>query len=239
MTAESLSAMAAFLARKGIGAFVPTIVPDEGHLEALGAAIESVRSEPAVHGRVLGIHVEGPFVSAARRGAIPAELLRPPSIDSLERMIGLSRRTIRILTVAPELPGARAVIDRLLAVGILPSLGHSDAAYGALHDYDTITPLSVTHLYNAMSGVSHKDPGLAQWALLNTSVYTELNADGTHVHDAAVRLALRSRPLDRIIAISDAVAPAGMPPTIQSGPCTAGSSSCATRGSSMPTRGCW
>ena len=212
MTQESLTQMAGFLSRKGIGAFVPTIVSDEKHIEALGVSIESVRKDPAVRGRIPGIHVEGPFVSPVRRGAIPQELLREPSIEYLDRMVRISRGTIRILTIAPELRGSRAIIDRLPGAGILPSLGHSDARYDSLHEYDGISPLGVTHLFNGMSGVSHKEPGLAQWALLNRTVYTELNCDGTHVHDAAVRLTLQGRPWDRIVAISDAVAPAGLPP---------------------------
>jgi N-acetylglucosamine-6-phosphate deacetylase len=212
MTRESLAQMAGFLARKGIGAFVPTIVSDEHSIEALGAAISSVRSDPAVRGRVLGIHVEGPFVSPSRRGAIPPELLREPSIEYLERMVSLSHGSIRILTIAPELPGSREVIDRLPGMGILPSLGHSNASYESLLEYEEMSPLGVTHLFNGMSGVSHKEPGLAQWALLNKTVFTELNCDGTHVHDAAVRLTLQSRPGDRMVAISDAVAPAGLPP---------------------------
>jgi N-acetylglucosamine-6-phosphate deacetylase len=217
MTSESLETMAGFLARKGVGAFLPTIVPDERHLAALGTAIESVRSHHEVRGRIPGIHVEGPFVSSSKRGAIPAELLREPSIVYLDRMVALSRGSIRILTIAPELAGARQVVDRLHAAGILPSLGHSDAAFDDLREYDDVAPLGITHLFNGMSGVSHKDPGLAQWALLNTTAYTELNCDGTHVHDAAVRLALHCRPWDRVIAISDAVAPAGLPPDLPVG----------------------
>jgi N-acetylglucosamine-6-phosphate deacetylase len=211
MTLESLHQMAGFLAKKGIGAFVPTIVSDEHYIEALGAAIESARRDPSVGGRVPGIHVEGPFVSSAKRGAIPEQLLREPSIEYLDRMIKISRGTIRILTIAPELPGSRGIVERLPGAGILPSLGHSDASYEHLRDYEGVSPLGVTHLFNGMSGVSHKDPGLAHWALLNKEVYTELNCDGTHVHDAAVRLTLQSRPRERIVAISDAVAPAGLP----------------------------
>ena len=209
MTTPSLGRMAQFLAERGVGAFLPTIVSDESHIGALGAALQG--ADPQLRDRIPGIHVEGPFVSAARRGAIPENLIREPSIDYLERMRGLSKETIRILTIAPELKGARAVIDRLLASGILPSFGHSDASYDSLRSYEGVSPLSVTHLFNGMSGVSHKEPGLAQWALLNKDVFTELNCDGTHVHDAAVRLVLQARPWERIVAISDAVAPAGLP----------------------------
>ena len=220
MTSQSLARMGQFLAQKGVGAFLPTIVSDEGHISALGAALGPSVPDPAaeaseadvIRSRIPGIHVEGPFVSAARRGAIPENLIRAPSVEYLERMKGLSRDTIRVLTIAPELNGSRVVIDRLRLAGILPSLGHSDASYDSLRSLEGIAPLGVTHLFNGMSGVSHKEPGLAQWALLNKEVFTELNCDGSHVHDAAVRLVLQSRPWERIVAISDAVAPAGLPP---------------------------
>jgi N-acetylglucosamine-6-phosphate deacetylase len=96
-------------------------------------------------------------------------------------------------------------------MNILPAVGHSDAPFESMAAVEGMDPLVVTHLFNGMSGVSHKSPGLAQWALMDPRAYTEVNGDGTHVHDATVRLALQSRPLDRIIAISDAVAPAGLP----------------------------
>ena len=209
LTAESLAAMAAFLAGQGVGAFQPTVVAQEETLSSLGEALDS--AGPSARGRALGIHVEGPFVASRRRGAIPPQLLRPPSVDYLDRMIELSRRHIRTLTIAPELEGAADLISRLPGLGIIPSLGHSDSSFEVLDGMDKPEPLSVTHLFNGMSGVSHKTPGLAQWALLDPRVYTELNADGTHVHDAAVRLALHARPPDRLIAISDAIAPAGLP----------------------------
>ena len=209
MSAPSLARMAQFLAERGVGAFVPTIVSDEGHIGSLGSAVH--QAPAPLKSRIPGIHVEGPFVSAARRGAIPEDLLREPSIEYLDRMKALSKDTIRILTIAPELKGARAVIDHLVALRVLPSLGHSDARYYTLRAFEDVSPLSVTHLFNGMSGVSHKEPGLAQWALLNKDVFTELNCDGTHLHDAAVRLVLQSRPWERIVAISDAVAPAGLP----------------------------
>jgi len=212
MTARTLALMGQFLARRGIGAFLPTIVSDERSIGSLGEALSSLQAEPLLRGRIPGVHVEGPFVSAARRGAIPENLIRNPSIQYLEQMTAISRGTIRVLTIAPELPGSRDLLDRLPAVGILPSLGHSDAGWDSLHACDGISPLGVTHLFNGMSGVSHKEPGLAQWALLNKEVFTELNCDGAHVHDAAVRLALQSRPWERIVAISDAVAPAGLGP---------------------------
>jgi N-acetylglucosamine-6-phosphate deacetylase len=211
MTGQSLLKMARFLSSKGIGAFMPTTVSDERHLASLGEALESTADRLELRGRVPGMHVEGPFVANVRRGAIPEKLLRAPSIETLQKLVALSRGKIRVMTYAPELPGAAAIAERLTALGILPSLGHSAASYNELRACEGISPLSVTHLWNGMSGVSHREPGLAQWALLNREVFTELNCDGTHVHDAAVHLTLRARPWERIVVISDAVAPAGMP----------------------------
>lgn len=209
MSPQSLADMAGFLAGRGVGAFLPTTVADEGYLASLGDALHSAADD--VRGRALGIHVEGPFVAPDRRGAIEEARIRPISIQYLERMISLSREKIRVMTFAPELPGAIMLADRLQNLGILPSLGHSAASYEALSPFDAVSPLSVTHLFNGMSGISHKEPGLAQWALLNKEVFTELNCDGTHVHDAGIRLALRARPWEKIVVISDAVAPAGLP----------------------------
>jgi N-acetylglucosamine-6-phosphate deacetylase len=211
MDGDSLQQMARFLAGRGVGAFMPTAVPDERHIRRLGETLESSADHPSISGRVPGIHIEGPFVAPTRRGAIPETLVRPVSVEYLDRLAALSRGRLRVMTFAPELPGAAQLIERMLSHGILPSLGHSDAGFGELRAFAGISPLGVTHLFNGMSGVSHRDPGLASWALLNRDVFTELNADGTHVHDAAVHLTLRTRPWEKIIAISDAVAPAGMP----------------------------
>ena len=217
MSLDALLKMGQFLAAKGVGAFLPTTVADENILSGLGKALGAARDseeEPAegaaLHGRALGIHVEGPFVSPARKGGIPDNLVRDPSIKYLRSLSETARGFIRVMTFAPELPGASDLFEGIVSSGILPSLGHSDARFADLERYDDITPLGVTHLFNGMSGVSHKDPGLAQWALLNSSAFTELNCDGTHVHDAAVMLALRARPWQRIVAISDAFTPAGL-----------------------------
>jgi N-acetylglucosamine-6-phosphate deacetylase len=209
MDGDSLRRMARFLAGRGIGAFMPTAVPDERHIRLLGDALESTADNPDISGRIPGIHVEGPFVAPTRRGAIPETLLKAASVEYLDHLAALSRGRLRVMTYAPELAGAALIADRMRSLGILPSLGHSEASYEDLRTCESVVPLGVTHLFNGMSGVSHRDPGLASWALLNRDVFTELNTDGTHVHDAAVRLTLRMRPWEKIIVISDAVAPAG------------------------------
>ena len=166
-TRDSLLGIAKYLASCGVGAFVPTVVAEVGSLASLGEALESPGCPQELAGRVPGIHVEGPFVAPSRRGGIPERLMAPISLDYLGRLVALARGRIRVMTFAPELEGANALADRLSAMGILPSLGHSDARLEDLSRYEQVSPLCVTHLFNGMSGVSHKEPGLAQWALLN------------------------------------------------------------------------
>ena len=210
MTADSLGQMGGFLAARGVGAFLPTTVANEGTLAGLAAALEAGDAVPWLRGRALGIHVEGPFVAPSRKGGIPDELVREPSIEYLHALVDATRRRLKVMTFAPELPRATELFGGITSLGVLPSLGHSDAKLADLEAYENVTPLGVTHLFNGMSGISHKDPGLAHWAILNKTVYTELNCDGTHVHDAAIQLALQCRPWQRIVLISDAFTPAGL-----------------------------
>ena len=209
---EAVTRMADFLARQGVGAFLPTVIADDAMLSSLGRAVESVRKAPAMGSRIPGIYVEGPFVAPARRGGIPERCTSPVSVERFEQVIAAARRQVRLMTIAPELDGAVELLGRMGAAGVQPALGHSDAPWSAMPSFEGTVPLGVTHLYNCMSGVSHKHPGLAQWALLNREVFTELNADHVHVHQSAIALALRLRPWERILLISDAIAPAGLVP---------------------------
>lgn len=206
-TPDSLRHMGGYLASQGVGAFVPTTVADEAHVGALGDALEAVTAELA--SRIPGIHVEGPYINPARRGGIPETMVKPYSAAHLERIAGLAKGRLRVMTFAPEVEGGRVIAAALAKKGIIPSLGHSDAAFEDLAAFDGIGVLSVTHLFNAMSGISHRTPGLALWALLHREAFTELIGDLVHVHPAAVQLVLRVRPSERIVLISDAVAAAG------------------------------
>ena len=222
MTAEAIVGMAGFLAQRGVGAFVPTTVPVEDYLHGLGRSLSSPEARRALEGRVPGIHVEGPFVAASKRGGIPEELVQPVSPERLQRLLAVTESHIRVLTFAPELTATDWLHGRLRELSILPSLGHSDARYSDLSPYDETAPLGVTHLFNGMSGVSHKEPGLAHWALLNRWVSTELICDGTHVQDPALQLAIRSRPAERVVLVSDAIGPAGVSEASGSGGSTPG-----------------
>ncbi|MCX7029052.1 MAG: amidohydrolase family protein [Spirochaetes bacterium] len=208
-TPDSLRHMAGYLASQGVGAFVPTTVGDESYVGALGAALEAVAAERELASRIPGIHVEGPYVNPVRRGGIPEAAIKPFSTAHLDRLAGLAKGRLRVMTFAPEVEGGRAIAAALAKKGIIPSLGHSDAAFEDLAALEGLPILSVTHLFNAMSGVSHRKPGLALWALLNREAFTEIIGDLVHVHPAAIQLALRARPNERIVLVSDAIAAAG------------------------------
>jgi N-acetylglucosamine-6-phosphate deacetylase len=204
--AEALRRARAFLRSRGVTCFVPTIVCRPNALSSLAAALEEAAFPEE---EVPGIYVEGPFVNPARRGGIPLEAIREPDPAYLDGLLGLGRGRIRMMTVAPELPGAGAIIEALADAGVLPCLGHSDCSI------DRITlpsgRFSITHLFNAMSPFSHKEPGLAMLPFLDGRPFVELNADGVHVNAAALRICARSMEPERLILISDAAAAAGLP----------------------------
>jgi N-acetylglucosamine-6-phosphate deacetylase len=205
-----LERIARFLSTHGVGVFVPTMTPDESFIRAIVREVKAF--EPS--GRIPGLYVEGPFISREKRGGILERYIRDISLEYLDHLCRISENRLKIMTFAPEMDGALDLIRALRHRGIIPAFGHCSAEIchlqaleetGALMD-----DLVITHLFNAMLGVSHKNPGLAHWALLNTEVYTELNGDGTHAHPAAVDLALTLRPWEKVILISDAVVAAGL-----------------------------
>ncbi|NOY08777.1 MAG: amidohydrolase family protein [Spirochaetes bacterium] len=203
-----LSRIAGFLSGQGVGYFLPTIVYDEHVLKSLTSSMEACD----VPERVMGIYIEGPFISEQKRGGIHNDKIMPVDPSLLKKIYELSGGRLRMMTIAPEIPGALKLIGDLNRYGIIPALGHSNASLAELKALPQSTELNVTHLFNGMSGVSHKQPGLAHWCLLNKSIYTELNCDGTHVHPAAMELSFRLRPHNRIVMISDAAPAAGLVP---------------------------
>jgi len=210
---DALSGMARGLLRHGVTSFLPTgyTVPQAG----LVAFAESVRrwmpGAPADGADPLGFNLEGPWVAPARKGAHNPVNLRNPG-DMTEDELAPLLEGLRITTIAPELPGALELIARLRDLGVVTSIGHSaatleEARAGYAAAGERVT---TTHLFNAMTGVDHRAPGLAVAALTDDHAYTELIADGNHVHPALWPIIVRSKPVDRLILISDAIHLAGM-----------------------------
>jgi N-acetylglucosamine-6-phosphate deacetylase len=166
--------------------------------------------DPAIR-TVLGLHIEGPFLNVRRKGALAAEGFRTPSRDDLDRLLDVGNGVIRMMTIAPELPGALDLIDRTVQRGVVASIGHSDATFEQATDGIRAGATKATHTFNAMRPFSHRDPGIIGAVLANPLVVSELIADGHHVHPGALAAALRACGRDRIALVTDNVPQAGLP----------------------------
>ncbi|MGZ9160753.1 MAG: N-acetylglucosamine-6-phosphate deacetylase [Candidatus Limnocylindrales bacterium] len=207
----ALDGMARALARHGVTSFLPTAVALP--VPTLAAFADRVGSwipvAPADGAVPLGFNLEGPFLAEARKGAHEAIHLRTPA-DVDAGALAPMLDGLRLITIAPELPGALALIAELRGRGVAVSLGHSAATFDeARAGYDA-GGTSTTHLFNAMSGVDHRAPGMAVAALTDDAAYVELIADGQHVHRALWPLIVRAKPADRLLLVSDAIPQAGI-----------------------------
>jgi len=207
---EDLDGMARALLRHGVTSFLPTAWT--APLPALRAFADRVREwlprAPGDGSDPLGFNLEGPFLSPARRGAHDPTWLRLPA-DTPWAEIAPLTEGLRLITIAPELPGALDLIGRLAGLGVRVSVGHSDASFrAALAGYDA-GATTTTHLFNAMTGLEHRAPGVAVAALDRDDVFVELIADGHHVDPALWPIVQRTKPVDRLLLVSDALPLAG------------------------------
>jgi N-acetylglucosamine-6-phosphate deacetylase len=164
----------------------------------------------ADEGVIDGIHLEGPFLSAARCGAQDPRYLIAPDSGAFAELLAASRDWLRMITIAPELPGALTVISAAAGAGIIVAAGHTDACAEVVDAAVDAGVSHATHLFNGMRPFGHREPGPVG-ALLDRQVSCEVIADGTHLHDAAVRLAARAAGPGNLVLITDAMAAAGMP----------------------------
>ena len=228
-----LDGMARALLRHGVTSFLPTAVT--ASLDTLVAFAETVRAwmpgAPADGAAPLGFNLEGPFLAVEKKGAQNPAFIRAAdtvAAADLEPLLD----GLRITTIAPEQPGALALITWLAGRGVAVSLGHSVATVAQARAGYAAGARSTTHLFNAMIGLDHRSPGLAAAALTNDEVYVELVADGFHVHEALWPIVVRSKP-GMLILVSDAAAPAGTEP----GPATLGGLAVDNRGDRITLAG--
>ena len=208
--AAALDGMARALLRRGVTSFLPTaptLPADE-----LPSFAERVRAwipvAPEDGAQPLGFNLEGPCLAQERRGAHDPSLLRAPS-ELAPETIEAILDGLRVITIAPELAGALDLIARLAGADVVVSLGHSAATLAEARAGYRAGARSTTHLFNAMSGVDHRAPGLAVAALEDDGVSVELIADGNHVHEALWPIVARAKPDDRLLLVSDALPIAG------------------------------
>ena len=213
-TAEALHAVGAALASHGVGGYYPTTVTSstEETLRALDMIACEIESGPSATSAVpLGIHLEGPFLSAAKRGVHTAALLLQPSIPQFDRFWEAARGHIRIMTIAPELPTALELIQHASSLGVVCSLGHTNASLGEAEAGFLAGARSATHTFNAMRSLDHRDPGVAAYVLDNDALFAELICDGIHVDPAMVRLFYKAKGAEKAILITDGMSATGMP----------------------------
>jgi N-acetylglucosamine-6-phosphate deacetylase len=210
--AEVLRA-AAFHRRHGTTRTLASLVT--GPLDHLRAAVATiadlVEQGPTEHAHILGSHLEGPFISPARRGAHDPRYLLQPDPSALGELLDAGRGTVRMVTIAPELPGALDLVRQVAAAGAIPAIGHTEATYDQAAAAVDAGARVATHLFNAMTAVHHRQPGAAVAALDRPEVVCELINDGVHLHPAAVRLGFAAAGPGRIALITDAIVAAGMP----------------------------
>lgn len=206
---EALSRMAAFFARHGVTAFLPTTMTasDDAIQNALLAVRVAQQRRPFGE-RILGVHLEGPFIAPSRAGAQPTTAIRLPSPESYR--LWLSQGVVQLITLAPEIEGCSALIAECVAQNISVALGHSEATFEqTLRAFD-LGVNQLTHTFNAMRGLHHREPGPIGAALMRESVYLQVIADGVHVHPAMLRLLYRCFGADRLVVITDAMSATGV-----------------------------
>lgn len=208
---DEIRAYAAWAASTGITAFLAGIVGVPNALpEAQISAAVSASRAPGPGPELLGIHLEGPYISYARRGAHSPSWLRTPDPVETERLLELADGRLRIVTVAPELPGAHALIQRLDAAGVTVSIGHTDCTYEQARAAIPLGLRHATHCFNAMRPLHHREPGPLGAIVEAEGVLGELIADGFHVHPAAMRVLIRALGPERTVIVTDALACAGL-----------------------------
>jgi N-acetylglucosamine-6-phosphate deacetylase len=215
-TSEALDTIGTYLAGRGVGAYFPTTVtsPKDETLRSLAGLAYEIgrRQEASPYGATpLGIHLEGPFLSHLKRGVHTDALLEAPSISLFDRFWQAADGHIRLMTIAPELPGATELISHATALGIRCSLGHSDAMVCEAEAGFVAGARSATHTFNAMRAIDHREPGLAAFVLDKQSLFAEIICDGIHVDPLMVRLYFKAKDEDRIILVTDGMSATGMP----------------------------
>lgn len=210
-TYAALNTVSETLAKEGVTAFLATTMTEESDkIKRALAAVKTFKNADTAGAEILGVHLEGPFISPAYRGAQRAENIARADIALFEEYDSLSGGKIRMVTVAPETEGATALIKHLSARGITASVGHSAATSAQVGVAIAAGATSVTHVFNAQSPFRHREIGVAGSALLCDGLTCELIADGIHVSYPAIKILFRCKPRGKIALISDGIRAKGL-----------------------------
>lgn len=208
-----LQKISQFLWDVGVDGFLPTLVTTsvENIQRSLAIIAEILPSQQA-GAKILGVHLEGPFLNFQKRGAHPAEYLLPLTIDEIKRVLGNYAHVVKVITLAPELDFTGEVIPYLRSLGIIVSLGHSQATSAQAQCAFEEGATMVTHAFNAMPVLHHREPGLLGAAITHPDVMCGFIADGEHVSPTMLQILLRASNYEKgLFLVSDALAPLGLP----------------------------
>ena len=198
--------------RYGTTSYLPTTLSGQ-HDDLIRALENCVKAEasPEPAAEILGVHVEGPFINPQKKGAQPETGIRKPNLDQCKEYLTAAPDRVKIMTLAPEIPGAMELIELLVQNNVIASLGHSEADYDTALAAIEAGATHATHLFNAMPALHHRKPNLTLACLLEPSIRAEIIIDGVHVSPEMVRLAAKTKGRDGMILITDAIEAVGLP----------------------------
>lgn len=208
---KDINELSKILPTTGVTAYIPSTVTDS--LQQIEMAIKNINSASKIGGgsKILGIHLEGPYLNPLRRGAQSAEYMRKPSLEEFERFYSVSHGLVKRITIAPEIEGGIDFIRKVIGrFRVKVSLGHSDATYEQALDAIEAGASIITHIYNGMREYHHREPGIVGAALMAKNVYAEIIADFIHLHPATINLVLKCKGSSKTILVTDATPGAGL-----------------------------
>jgi N-acetylglucosamine-6-phosphate deacetylase len=207
---DDIQRIADIHAKRGVSALLPTVYP--GPIASMRdslAAIQRAMSQQRSGATILGAHLEGPFLNPEHAGALAGKSFLAPSPEAFRELVDGFEDVIKIITIAPELPGSLKVIELGREKGFLVQMGHSDASFDQAEEGKRAGATGITHLFNAMRGFHHREPGLAGFGLMDEDIYVEVIADSAHLHPQSLKMIMDMKSPERIILISDSVAGPG------------------------------
>lgn len=210
-TRESINTIAKTIAAFGTTSFLPTTMTCSiNDIKKAIAAVAEAKAAGTDGANVLGVHLEGPFISPSMIGAQNPNFIQTPSIDTFKEMVGEHLDSITSITIAPEVEGAKELIEYLNHLGIVISIGHSKATYKQALEGIKLGIGHSTHLYNAMTPLHHREPGIVG-AIFDTDITTETISDGIHISYPSLRVAYKQKGTDKVLLVTDAMMACGMP----------------------------
>lgn len=207
---EDLLRLSDFNASKGVTSYLPTLLTDEHQTMChIVETISKAKKEQTSGSKILGVHMEGPFLNTKYKGAMPEYLIQQSSIENLKEYEKASDNNIKYMTVSVENEGVEELIEYATSKGIVISLGHTGGDYNSCMRCIVAGANSATHLFNAMQPIHQHEPSIIG-AALESDIYTELICDGFHLHPGIVRLAIKTKGMNRIIGVTDSIMAAGL-----------------------------